>query len=91
MELDDLKSRNLTRNTLIELTRLDKMYSKRTDPLYFLRLVEESPDLLKADDKEPPYVEFAGHKDKNGCFMDYQAYGLDEILYLFVHGQSKIS
>ena len=88
MELDQIKNMSIPHGALVELMWDDRS-GRGINPAYYLRIIEELPEMFKTGHKTPPYVEFAFGKDRNGVHKDIREYIPNEILKLEVHGPSR--
>ena len=89
MKLEEFKELQLQSNTIIEYQRKDEEHVRAVRLGYFQRLVEELPDEWKRGHPEPPFVEIAHSKDKNGVPCDLKEYNLDDILFVYPKGKSN--
>jgi len=93
MELAEFKELGVPRNAVVEYTRKNdpKYESKGTRPGYFLSLTEELPPAYQKGHPKPPFIEVAHGKDKNGLMKDVEDIPLEDILHLWVVGQSNLA
>ncbi|MAF51160.1 MAG: hypothetical protein CMH64_03640 [Nanoarchaeota archaeon] len=91
MELDRIKALDLKKNEIVEARVDDAELSKRIDTFYFDGIVESLPEQYREGHREPPYVVLVGHKDKNGCFRDFQEYKPEEIHHIKRIGPSSFA
>ena len=93
MKLDQIKNMQIPYGTMVELLWEDKTAptGRGINPVYYVNLIEEMPEMFRDHHKTPPYVRFAFGKDKNASPADIREFTMDEILKIEVHGPSKFS
>ena len=89
MELERFKELQLQPNMVIEYQHKDEEHVRAIRLGYFQGLVEELPDEWKRGHPEPPFVEIAHFKDKNGVPCDLREYSLDDILLIYPKSESN--
>jgi len=83
MNIEEFKGLQLQPDAIIEYQHKDEEHVKAIRLGYFQSLVEELPDEWKIGHPEPPFVEIAHFKDKNGVPRDLREYSLDDILFVY--------